>query len=287
MTTRYFKIKSKNIKNLGIALVLGSFYMFFAGQSWSAVEFVKPSDSAQQIGQTEIFPQGKGTAAPKSHAPEPTTMALVGSGLLSMLIGFFRRAYGLTKRGIDIIGSVIGLIFCTPILLIIAVLVKLTSQGPVFYTQTRVGKDGKHFDIYKFRTMNVDAEKTTGPVWAAKNDNRLSPVGGFLRKFHLDEIPQFINVLIGDMSIIGPRPERPVFVEQFKKEIPDYEKRLYVKPGITGLAQIWHHYDETIEDVHKKIKYDMLYIKNMCFWTDLGILFRTVRVVLTGAEAKY
>jgi len=134
--------------------------------------------------------------------------------------------------------------------------------------------------------MHVDAEKKSGPVWAKADDPRLIPAGKFLRKTHMDEIPQFYNVLKGEMSFIGPRPERPEFVEKFKKEITDYEKRLNVKPGITGLAQVWHRYDETIRDVRKKIKYDVLYIKRLCLWTDLRILFRTFRVVVTGEGAR-
>ena len=134
--------------------------------------------------------------------------------------------------------------------------------------------------------MKVDAEKYSGPVWAAKNDDRLIPGGNFLRKSKIDEIPQFINVLKGEMSIIGQRPERPFFVERLKKQIPDYEKRLNIKPGITGLAQVLHRADETIKDVRKKIKYDILYIKRMCLWTDVIILARTVRVVLTGIAAR-
>src|SRR3989338_62953 len=130
------------------------------------------------------------------------------------------------------------------------------------------------------------AQKETVPVWAPKNDCRIPPLGKVLRQTRIDELPQFWNVLKGDMSIVGPRPERPVFVEKFVKEIPDYEKRLAVKPGITGLAQVWHRYDETVADVKKKIKYDILYIKKFCLWTDLGILLRTVLVVLTGSGAR-
>ena len=222
----------------------------------------------------------------KTFVPEPNTLALFSSGLLTMLITFFRRTYSLTKRTIDITGSVIALVLFSPILILTAILIKLTSKGPIFYTQTRVGKDNQNFEIFKFRTMKVDAEKATGPVWASKNDNRLIPCGKFIRKAHIDEIPQFVNVIMGDMSIIGPRPERPIFVEKLKTEIVDYSKRLDVKPGITGLAQVCHHYDDTIDDVRKKIKYDILYIKKMCFWTDVTILARTVRVVLTGAGAR-
>ncbi|MDE1921614.1 MAG: sugar transferase [Candidatus Omnitrophica bacterium] len=221
----------------------------------------------------------------KSHAPEPPTMILYAGGLLGMLVAFVRRSYAAIKRIMDVAGAGFGMIVFSPIFLLVAFLVKLTSKGPVFYKQTRVGRNGVNFEIYKFRTMKTDAETKSGPVWARANDSRLTPIGGFLRKAHLDEIPQFINVLKGEMSLIGPRPERPVFVEQFRQQICDYEKRLYVKPGITGLAQVYHRYDQTIEDVKKKIKYDVLYIKRMCLWTDLLIAFRTVRVILTGEGA--
>ena len=223
---------------------------------------------------------------PKANAPEPSSLALFGSGLLAMVVSFIRSAYLMAKRLFDIIISIIAVIFLSPLFLITALLIKCSSKGPAIFTQIRVGKEGQHFKIYKFRTMRVDAETISGPVWAKENDPRLIPIGRFLRKSHIDEIPQFINVLKGDMSFIGPRPERPVFVDKFKKEIFDYEKRLQVKPGITGLAQVWHSYDETIADVRKKIKYDILYIKKLCLWTDLLICFRTVRVVLTGEGAR-
>lgn len=222
----------------------------------------------------------------KTRAPEPSTMVLFGSGLFGMMISFIRKTYYIAKRILDILISVIAVILLSPLFLITALLVKLTSRGPVIFTQIRSGKDDKPFYMYKFRTMRVDAEKETGPVWATEDDPRLIPCGRFLRKAHIDEIPQFFNVLMGEMSFIGPRPERPIFVEKLKVEIPDYEKRLVVKPGITGLAQVWHRYDETIEDVKKKIKYDLLYIKKICLWTDLRILFRTVRVVFTGEGAR-
>lgn len=218
--------------------------------------------------------------------PEPNTLALFGSGIFTVILTFVRKTYALTKRVTDIVGSLIAMVLLAPFFALTALLIKLVSKGPVFYTQTRVGKNGENFEIYKFRTMKVDAEKATGPVWASQNDSRLIPFGKIIRKAHIDEIPQFVNVLKGDMSIIGPRPERPIFVEKFKQEISDYGKRLDVKPGITGLAQVWHHYDDTIDDVRKKIKYDILYIKKMCFWTDVRILARTVRVVLTGAGAR-
>ncbi len=252
--------------------------------AWSAVEFVKSTDSATQIAQLDLSIPAP--FKPFSAVPEPTSLALMGGGLLSMVLAFLRRTYSITKRAIDIILSVVGIILTSPLMLLAVVLIKLGSKGPVIYSQVRVGRNGELFNIYKFRTMKVDAEKATGPVWAQKNDNRLIPFGSFMRKSRIDELPQFINVIMGDMSVIGPRPERPIFVEQFKEQITDYGKRLDVKPGITGLAQVCHRYDETIDDVRKKIKYDILYIKKMCFWTDLTIIARTFLVVLTGAGAK-
>lgn len=265
-------------------LAVGLIVIVYAQNAWSAIEFIKPNDSGQYISMSQFPSLGSNTD--KSHAPEPTTMALFGTGLFSMIMAAFRRTYAAVKRGIDVGGSIIGLVLLSPVIALTALLIKVTSKGPVFYSQIRVGKDGKHFSIYKFRSMRTDAEQGSGPVWASKNDSRITPIGAIIRKTRIDEIPQFVNVLKGEMSIIGPRPERPSFVEKLKKEIPDYEKRLDVKPGITGLAQVWHHYDESIADVRKKIKYDILYIKNICLWTDVRILFRTVRVVLTGAGAK-
>ncbi|MBF0483969.1 MAG: exopolysaccharide biosynthesis polyprenyl glycosylphosphotransferase [Candidatus Omnitrophica bacterium] len=223
--------------------------------------------------------------ADRSRAPEPSTLALFGTGVLGMIVSIIRRTYHITKRVFDILASILGFIILSPLFLFTAVLIKLVSRGPIFYSQTRVGKDGELFEIYKFRTMKANAEKATGPVWASQNDDRIIPFGKFLRTAHIDELPQLVNILKGEMSLIGPRPERPVFVEEFKKEIPDYYKRLYIKPGLTGMAQVWHKYDETKDDVRKKVKYDLLYIKKVCLWTDIKILLRTFRVVITGEGA--
>jgi len=223
----------------------------------------------------------------KNHAPEPGTLVLFGSsGFLGAIVQFARRRYRDAKRVFDILVSAVGLIVSLPILLVVMALIKLTSKGPVFYTQKRVGENGKLFEIIKLRTMVVDAERNCGAVWAKKNDPRITAVGRVLRKTHIDEIPQLINVLKGQMSIIGPRPERPEFVRNLSCQIKDYPKRLTVKPGITGLAQVLHKYDETIEDVKKKIKYDILYIKKMCWWVDFRILLRTCLVVVTGKGAR-
>ncbi len=184
------------------------------------------------------------------------------------------------KRLLDISVSLVILILSLPITLITAIFIKLESPGPVIFKQERVGLNGKVFNIYKFRSMVQDAEKKTGPVWAGKNDPRITKVGKFIRKVRIDEIPQMVNVLKGEMSLVGPRPERPYFVEQFAKEIPLYKRRLLVKPGITGWAQVKHKYDETIEDVKTKLKYDLFYIENMSIRMDLKILFRTIFTVL-------
>ena len=257
--------------------------------TWAALTlFDSQTDSEVISSKTEDANEVNLSAAKPSRtrAPEPSTLVLFGGGFFGMVISLIRKTYALAKRAFDIVLSVIGVILLSPLFLFAIILIKVTSKGPVVFTQTRLGKDGKSFKIFKFRTMRVDAEKETGPIWASENDPRLIPSGKFLRKAHIDEIPQFFNVLMGDMSVIGPRPERPEFVEKLKGQIPEYERRLEIKPGITGLAQVWHRYDETIEDVKKKIKYDILYIKKVCLWTDLLILLRTFRVVFTGEGAR-
>jgi lipopolysaccharide/colanic/teichoic acid biosynthesis glycosyltransferase len=180
--------------------------------------------------------------------------------------------------------SFIGLLIASPVLIVTGTAIKLTSQGHVFYTQVRVGKDGRLFHIIKFRTMHADAEFQTGPVWTMKNDSRITTIGKFLRETHIDELPQLINVLKGDMSIIGPRPERPHFVEMLNDEIHGYTRRLAVKPGITGLAQCYCKYDETISDVKSKLRYDVLYIKNKCWMLDMQIIWRTLSLSLLGGK---
>lgn len=186
------------------------------------------------------------------------------------------------KRLMDITLSTLLLLVTSPALLITAILIKLDSIGPVFYKQERSGLNGKIFRMLKFRTMYVDAEKHTGPVWSTKDDPRITRVGKYVRKFRLDEIPQSYNVLKGDMSFVGPRPERPFFVEQLAKEIPLYKRRLKVRPGITGWAQVKHKYDESIEDVKVKLRYDLFYIENMSLRMDFKIILRTFFVVIFG-----
>jgi len=222
----------------------------------------------------------------KSRAPEPGTIVLFFSGLMGMIVHVARRSFRAAKRALDYVIAGTAIILTAPLMLLIAALVKLTSAGPALYSQQRVGKNGKTFNIYKFRSMGVDAEKGTGAVWAKKNDPRVTPLGVFLRKSHLDELPQLFNVIKGEMSIVGPRPERPEMVRSLKETISDYEKRLQVLPGITGLAQVMHRYDETIADVKAKVKYDLLYIKKMCWMAEMRIMALTCIVMITGRSIR-
>ena len=190
------------------------------------------------------------------------------------------------KRVLDILAALVGLVLSLPICLVTALLVKLTSKGPVFFCQERTGEDGQPFRLIKFRTMRTDAEKESGPVWAQKNDSRVTAIGRFLRLTRIDEIPQFLNILGGQMSFVGPRPERPHFVEQLQQAIPFYPLRHTVKPGLTGWAQVRHPYGASIEDAQEKLRYDLYYIKNMSLLFDLHIMLRTVSVILGGKGAR-
>ena len=173
-------------------------------------------------------------------------------------------------RLLDIVGSLIILVLALPVMIVAGVLIKLTSAGPVFYKQERVGQGGRLFTLYKFRTMIDNAERHMGPVWASPDDDRVTPVGRVLRRMHLDELPQLLNTLRGDMSLVGPRPERPFFVERHKAL---QGVRLAVKPGLTGLAQVRSYYD--LKPAHK-VKYDYLYIQNRCLLLNLSILLQTI-----------
>jgi lipopolysaccharide/colanic/teichoic acid biosynthesis glycosyltransferase len=172
--------------------------------------------------------------------------------------------------------ALVLVILAAPLLLLSALLVKLTSRGPAFYTQTRIGRNGKLFTIYKVRTMVHDCESLTGPRWAMPEDPRVTRVGHFLRRTHLDELPQLFNVLRGDMSLIGPRPERPEFVPKLERAVPRYRERLAIRPGITGLAQVHLPPDTDIDSVRRKLAYDLYYIQKMNVWLDLRILVATV-----------
>ena len=183
------------------------------------------------------------------------------------------------KRGLDIFLSLFGLVVSLPLTLPIAMLIKLESAGPIFYTQERVGEHGNSFRVIKFRSMRQDAEKD-GAVWAVKNDSRVTRIGNFIRKVRIDEIPQMWNVLKGEMSFVGPRPERPVFVEKLTETIPYYSLRHSAKPGISGWAQVCYPYGASEEDALRKLEYDLYYIKNQSIFIDLLVVFRTVKIVL-------
>ncbi|HHE46282.1 MAG TPA: sugar transferase [Bacteroidetes bacterium] len=186
------------------------------------------------------------------------------------------------KRSMDILVGLLVSVILLIITPLIAILIKLDSPGPVFYVQKRIGKWGREFNLIKFRTMHVDAEAEDGAVWAEKNDPRVTRVGRFLRRSHLDELPQFFNVLLGQMSIVGPRPERREFVEHFKDNIPLYERRLRIRPGITGWAQVRHKYDENVADVVEKTGYDLFYIDHISPALDLKIILATMLKMIKG-----
>jgi lipopolysaccharide/colanic/teichoic acid biosynthesis glycosyltransferase len=223
-----------------------------------------------------------------------------------------RRFGSVFKRAIDITGAMVGLILTAPFFVILPIIIKLDSSGPVFYRQARIGFNrrrvnrrtengsslgraardrrrqdlkGKPFNVFKFRTMVADAEKKCGPVWATQNDPRITRLGHLLRKSRLDEIPQFVNILVGQMSLVGPRPERPMFIEELSSQVENYDRRLDVKPGLTGLAQIENGYDSSVSSVVRKVHYDLQYIQNWSIWQDVKIIMRTVLVVVTGRGA--
>jgi exopolysaccharide biosynthesis polyprenyl glycosylphosphotransferase len=270
---------------LGIAFVLEPAYR---NKVTFAVPFLTNTRlSVEKLRQVPAMVQTSGSPVQqKSRAPEPATVVLMLGGVTGILVRFAKKSFEQIKRAMDIVLSVFGLTVTSPILVFMAVLIKLDSKGPVIYKQMRLGQDNKVFKIYKLRSMRQDAEKGTGAVWATKNDPRITALGRILRKSRIDEIPQLINVFRGDMSIVGPRPERPEMVRTLKTLITNYEMRLSVKPGITGLAQVLHKYDESIEDVKKKVQYDLTYIQNRKLTTDLRIMAQTFGVVFTGKGAN-
>ena len=190
------------------------------------------------------------------------------------------------KRVFDIVSASLLCLLASPVMLLAAIAIKLESRGPVLYRQERVSLNGRPFSIAKFRSMRADAEKDGKPQWAAANDNRVTRVGQFIRRVRIDELPQLFNVLCGDMSLVGPRPERPFFVEQLTQDIPFYALRHSVKPGVTGWAQVRYHYGSTVEDSLEKLQYDLYYVKNHTLFLDLMVLLETVGVVLTGKGAR-
>ncbi len=191
-----------------------------------------------------------------------------------------------TKRLVELLLSIVMLVSLSPLILLVAVAIKLDSRGPVLFSQERVGEQGKIYNLYKFRSMQSDAEKESGPVWASHNDPRITRVGKIIRKLRIDELPQLWNVFKGDMGFVGPRPERPVFVEKLEKTIPYYKERFSVRPGVTGWAQIKYPYGASEEDAREKLKYDLYYIKNMSLVMDLMVIFHTAKIVLLGRGSR-
>jgi lipopolysaccharide/colanic/teichoic acid biosynthesis glycosyltransferase len=224
---------------------------------------------------------GEGERTPEALAEQPTP-----------------EAEGWASRLLNRSLALLALLVLTPVFLLIGLAVKLSSRGPVFYTQERVGLDrrargrgeqnhrraqdlgGRPFTIYKFRTMRVDAEAHSGAVWAQQDDPRVTPIGRVLRQYRLDELPQLLNVLRGEMNIVGPRPERPGIFAELRSHIAEYPLRQRAKPGITGLAQINHHYDRSLEDVRRKVHYDLEYIRRQSVWQDVRIMLKTIPVIL-------
>ena len=192
------------------------------------------------------------------------------------------KIYLACKRVVDLILSLFVLMCAAPVMALVAIIIKLETPGPAIFSQERVGFLGRRFTVYKFRSMRQDAERKTGPTWAKENDDRITRVGSFIRKSRLDELPQIWNVLRGDMSFIGPRPERPYFVDLLKSKIRYYDLRHYVKPGITGWAQVMYPYGASVEDAYRKLQYDLYYTKNNSLQLDLLILLKTIKVVASG-----
>jgi exopolysaccharide biosynthesis polyprenyl glycosylphosphotransferase len=190
------------------------------------------------------------------------------------------------QRVFNLLAATVGIVLASPLVLITALAVRLSSSGPVLYRQLRVGLDGHPFTVYKFRSMRANAEAATGAVWASRNDPRITPVGRIIRKIRFDELPQLFNVLKGEMSLVGPRPERPEFVKALSERIPYYRQRHYVRPGITGWAQINHKYGDTLEDTVTKLEYDLYYIKNMSISLDAYIVFHTLKTMLLSRGAQ-
>ena len=209
--------------------------------------------------------------------PEPMTVVMVGAGGGSVLFGVARRHFRLFKELMDLLGGFAAAIVFAPLIAACAVMIKIADPaGPVLYRQVRVGLEGRLFTIYKLRTMYVDAEAHGGAQWAGQDDPRVIPICRWMRSSHVDELPQLFNILKGEMSLVGPRPERPELFEELTRYLPRYEERLTVKPGLTGLAQIYNGYDTDMESVRRKLEYDLQYIQNMNLGLEVKLLFATV-----------
>ncbi len=261
-------IENKNIKEVIVAMPEASHH--------DILKIVNKCDRAKAS--VKVFPD-----VFQIMASEVSIGDLGGLPLLTVRDTALRGWKLTVKRAIDVAGSVIALVMLSPIMMLVAVLVKLDSEGPVFFTQERMGLDGKRFMMLKFRSMRTDAESDTGPVWTTANDSRRTRLGAFIRRASIDELPQFINVLLGDMSLVGPRPERPIFVEQFKQSIPRYMDRHREKAGLTGWAQVNGLRGDT--SIIERTKYDLWYIENWSVSLDFRIMIRTVLNIFTDRNA--
>jgi lipopolysaccharide/colanic/teichoic acid biosynthesis glycosyltransferase len=208
--------------------------------------------------------------------PEPVTIIGVSAGLAALTTHLARRFFNLAKEVFDLIAGSVLLMLALPVLAVCALIIKLSSRGPVIFTQIRVGQNGKPFRMYKLRTMYVDAESACGAIWAAKEDSRVVPTCRWMRRCHMDELPQLVNVVRGDMSLVGPRPERPEILDDLEKVYPEIRRRLTVRPGITGLAQIRNGYDTSVEAFRDKLLADLEYIEQRNWSTELHILAKTL-----------
>jgi len=208
--------------------------------------------------------------------PEPVTIIGVGAGLAALTTHLARRFFSLAKEVFDIVAGSVLLVLALPVLAVCAVIIKLSSKGPVIFTQIRAGQDGKPFRMYKLRTMYADAESASGAVWATRGDPRVVATCRWMRRCHIDELPQLLNVVRGDMSLVGPRPERPEIIDELEKVYPEVRKRLSVRPGITGLAQIRNGYDTSVDAFRDKLRADLEYIERRNWSTELRILTATL-----------
>lgn len=209
--------------------------------------------------------------------PEPITVVMVSAGGGGVLLELARRHFRIFKEFLDIVGGTVAFALFLPVMLLAALLIKVSDpKGPVLYRQVRVGLNGRLFTIYKMRTMFIDSEKHGKAQRAGEDDPRIIPACRWMRKSHVDELPQLVNIIRGEMSLVGPRPERPELFEEISRQVPDFEKRLAVKPGLTGLAQIKNGYDTDIQSVRRKLQYDLQYIDNMSLGLEFKLLFSTV-----------
>ena len=213
----------------------------------------------------------------------PTIMSIEDEAIIAVSPFRIPAELDVFKRLSDILIALVGLILASPVMLITAILVKATSHGPVFYRQTRVTRGGKEFNILKFRSMSASAEKESGPMLATSHDPRVTPVGKYLRSLRIDELPQLFNVLVGDMSMVGPRPERPFFVEQFEQQNPHYHLRHSVRAGLTGYAQVYGKY---ASDFSAKLNFDLIYIKQYSLLMDVKILIQTVKILFDKVSSR-